>query len=121
MKRHAAHLSIGVLIALILLSAGCASDVANRYYADRQYPPKSPEQVEILYRKPTRAYEVIADFQSRGESPESVRNKAAKLGADAVIIATLGGEYRLSDEWAGKDSRANTYSRIVGTAIIYKN
>ena len=62
----------------------------------------------------------LADFQSRGESEKSVRKKAAKIGADAVIISTLGGFYHLSTQWAGEDSQSNTYTRICGTAIIYK-
>lgn len=73
----------------------------------------------MLSANPTRPFEVIADFQSRGGRPESVRDKAAKIGADAVIIATLGGAYSLGEEWAGRDSQKNTYSRIVGTAIVY--
>ena len=44
---------------------------------------------------------MIADFQSRGESPEAVRKKAADIGADAVIISILGGYYSRSEEWAG--------------------
>ena len=61
---------------------------------------------------------MTADFQSRGERPEAVRKKAADIGADAVIIAILGGYY--AGEWAGSDKQANTYTRITGTAIKYK-
>ena len=103
-----------------LLSVGCATDVANRYYASTNYPPKNPKDVQILRQPPARPYEVIADFQSRGESPKSVAKKAAKIGADAVIIATLGGFYELGTEWASQDNQADTYTRIVGTAIRYK-
>ncbi len=106
----------GMIIAL----SACATDVANRYYASTTYPPKQPEQVEILRQSPSRPYEVIADFQSRGDSVKSVRNKAAKIGADAVIISTLGGYYELSEQWASSDAQSNTYSRICGTAIRYK-
>jgi hypothetical protein len=102
------------------VSAGCATDVANRYYASTKYPPKKPEEVQILRQAPARPYEVIADFQSRGESSKSVAKKAAKIGADAVIIATLGGYYELGTEWASQDNQAHTYTRIVGTAIRYK-
>ena len=63
---------------------------------------------------------MIADFQSRGESPEAVRKKAADIGADAVIISILGGYYSRSEEWAGSDRHAATYNRITGTAIRYK-
>jgi hypothetical protein len=109
-------------LALALAAAflsGCATDVANRYYSAKNYAAKDPSMVQMLSSKPSRPFEVIADFQSRGDSPESVRKKAAKIGADAVIIAVFGGNYSLSEEWAGKDRHEGTYSRITGTAIIY--
>jgi hypothetical protein len=111
-------LRLTVLAALCL--CGCATDVANRYYAPVKYPPKDPSQVQILRAAPSRPYEVIADFQSRGESPKSVAKKAAKIGADAVIIATLGGYYEVGTQWASQDNQSHTYTRIVGTAIRYK-
>jgi len=98
---------------------GCASDVANRYYGTAHYPPKPQAEVAILQSKPSRPFTVIADFQSRGETPEDMRLKAAAIGADAVIVTLLGGQYARSDEWAGQDTMSNTYSRIIGTAIKY--
>jgi hypothetical protein len=118
-NRNVIH-RLQLLVLICLFSAGCATDVANRYYASTTYPPKNPQDVQILRTSPARAYEVLADFQSRGESPKSVAKKAAKIGADAVIIATLGGFYELGTEWASQDNQANTYTRIVGTAIRYK-
>jgi hypothetical protein len=103
---------------LLVILAGCATDVANRYYGTVKYPPRDPAEVQLLRQAPTRDYVVIADFQSRGESPEAIRKKAADIGADAVIIAILGGFYSRDAEWAG--SEATTYSRITGTAIKYK-
>ena len=38
---------------------------------------------------------VIADFQSRGENAKAMQKKAAKIGADAVIVVYLGGYYNL--------------------------
>lgn len=108
------------LFAIASLIGGCATDVANRYYAADQYPPKNPDEVELLWQRPSREFVVIADFQSRGDSPEAMRKKAAKIGADAVIVAILGGYIYRADEWAGKDTMGNSYSRITGTAIKYK-
>jgi hypothetical protein len=99
---------------------GCASDQANRYYGNEKYASRPVEEVEILREPPTSEYEVIADFQSRGESPKDMQRKAAEIGADAVIVATVGGYRSKSDEWAGVDSQSSTYSRIVGTAIKFK-
>jgi hypothetical protein len=111
------HVIASVVLLCILMTA-CATDVANRYYGTVKYPPKNPAEVQLLRQAPTKDYVVIADFQSRGESPEAIRRKAADIGADAVIVSILGGRYSRSEEWAG--SEATTYSRITGTAIRYK-
>jgi adenine/guanine phosphoribosyltransferase-like PRPP-binding protein len=109
---------------LITTVTGCAHDVANRYYTSQSYEPKEVAAVEVLWRKPAKPFVVIADFQSRGETADALREKAAKLGADAVIVAVVGGLYALGEQWAGKDSMATTTSsgtgHIVGTAIRYK-
>lgn len=111
-----------ILTVLICLTVtGCATDVANRYYGARIYPEKSPSEVEILSSEPSRPYIVIADFQSRGETPSDLQKRAAKIGADAVIVSLLGGQYNRNDQWADKDSMSSSYSHIVGTAIRYKN
>ena len=107
------------LCACLILS-GCASDVANRYYSAEKFPPRPVSEVELLSSRPSKEFVVIADFQSRGESPESVRKKAAEIGADAVIVSTMGGVYSTSEQWAGEDRNKNTYTRITGTAIRYK-
>jgi len=110
-----------VAVAVAVMALGCvATDVANRYYGTERYPAKDPRDVEILWERPSRRFTVIADFQSRGESPEAVRSKAAEIGADAVIISVLGGTYDVGEQWAQGDRYRNTYSRIIGTAIRFK-
>lgn len=110
---------LGLLTALSISSLnGCAQDIASRYYGNAKYAPKPPSEVQILWKRPDREFQVIADFQSRGESPEDMRNKAAKLGADAVIVQLLGG-YATYDEYPNLDKQNQYYSRIAGTAIIY--
>jgi hypothetical protein len=103
----------------IMLLSGCVNDVANRYYLSEKYPPKNEEQVEVLASNPTRPYVVMADFQSRGDSVDSIRRKAAKIGADAVIVSKLGGSYDMREQWAGEDRFLGRGSRIVGTAVRY--
>lgn len=106
-------------VTLVFLCS-CASDVANRYYGSQRYPAKPFREVEVLSENPNRPFELIADFQARGASPKNMRKRAAKIGADAVIIQTLGGRYDLGDQWAGEDSQSKSYSRITATAIKYK-
>jgi len=100
------------------LITGCAIDVANRYYGNEKYAEKLPQDVELLWKSPNREFIVIADFQSRRESPEDIRAKAAKIGSDAVIISLLGG-LAFREEWASTDRQKESYSRITGTAIKY--
>jgi hypothetical protein len=109
-----------ILIAIsALILAGCASDVANRYYSEVKYPARPYKQVEVLTNAPARPYVVIADFQGRDESAKALRKQAAKIGADAIIISYIGGAYNSRDQWAGQDSERNTYSHIIGTALKY--
>jgi hypothetical protein len=108
-------------LSVVLLTAGCATDVANRYYAAEKYPAKRRDEVALLYSAPTRPYEVIADFQSRGDTPESLQDRAAKIGADAIIVSKLGGSVPVGNEWASDGSYHDAFAdRIVGTAIRYK-
>ena len=114
---------IYLLIAAGLIS-GCASDVANRYYANSPKAEVDVSHVELLWEKPKKNFVVIADFQSRGETPDDMRRKAAKIGADAVIVSIIGGVYNKGDQWAGKDTMAGSTNsgtgHIGGTAIVYK-
>lgn len=114
-KRNA---TLSFATSLLLMFSSCASDVANRYYATEHYPPKKPKEVEVLYKNPTRDYEVIADFQARDAGEDTMRRMAAKIGADAVIVSLLGGSY--SGNWAETKKSGGSYSRVTGTAIKYK-
>jgi hypothetical protein len=104
---------------LALLTSGCASDVANRYYAAQRFPPRPISEVQIYWQNPDRPFTVIADLQSRGESPEDMQKKGAEMGADAVIVSLLGGNYSLKEQWADKDRYSKTYTRIAATAIKF--
>ncbi len=112
---------IAVLAILAMVGAvSCVADQAHRYYAEKRYPSKNIEDVEILWEAPARPHVVIADFQARNAKPKYMRKLAAEIGADAVIVGTLGGLRSRSDEWAGEDKYAKYYSRITGTAIRYR-
>lgn len=119
MRHTLAKFTFPCICALVFLTS-CVTDVASRYYADRKYAPNPVEKVEILRGRPSKPFDVIADFQSRGESFQSMRKRAAEIGGDAVIITMLGGYASLSSEWAGDDPYSSYYSRLVGTVIRYK-
>lgn len=111
--------AVGIFLVLAGLG-GCATDVANRYYVTEKFSAVAPERVEILTSAPKGEFVVIADFQSRGESPEDLRVKAAAIGADAIIVSLFGGYASVNEEWAGNDRYSKTYNRIAGTAIKFK-
>lgn len=111
---------IFVSVFVIVCTVGCVSDEAHRYYAERRYPARKPEDVDVLFSVPELEHKIIADFQARGADVEYMRKRAAEIGADAVIVGTYGGQRAKSDDWAGQDKRSHTYSRITGTAIRYK-
>ena len=101
----------------LCLCVGCVSDQAHRYYATERFPPKEIDEVALLFDAPDQPYEVIADFQARRASPKYMREKAAEIGADAVIVGMYGGYRSRHDEWASEDKYSDTYTRITGTAI----
>jgi hypothetical protein len=101
--------------------AGCAYDIANRYYISDKLPPKPVESVEVLNTAPNRPFEVIADFQARRDTVNGMRERAAAVGADAVLVTQYGGWYTSREEWAGNDRYFDSGSRITATAIRYKN
>jgi len=113
-----------IFIFIAISTSGCASDVANRVYSSKVYPEKPASSVAVLWEKPRRDFIIIADFQSRGETPEDLQLRAAKIGADAVLVAIVGGLYSRSEQWAGADNMRGVTSgrsgHIVGTAIVYK-
>jgi hypothetical protein len=106
-------------LAFATLISGCASDIANRYYAGQRFPPRPTSEVQIYWKNPDRPFTVLADLQSRGESPEDMRKKGAEMGADAVIVSLLGGNYSLKEQWAGQDRYSQTYTRIAATVIKF--
>jgi len=108
------------LIVLLLFLAGCATDEANRYYLTEKLPPKDIKDVEVLRKAPVRPYIVIADFQASNVSAKYMQERAAEIGADAVIVTPTGGWYSASEVWAGSDTYSNSYTGMVATAIKYK-
>jgi len=110
---------LGILL-FVLFMVSCVSDEANRYYADETYPAKKTDEVEVLTEAPLRPYVVIADMQARNASINFMRKRAAKIGADAVIVVHAGGSYSQTEDWADKDRHSSSYTRLIGTAIKYK-
>ncbi len=109
-----------LLFAFVFGVAGCISDEANRRYV-YDLPAKKAKEVEILRVVPARKYVVVADFQAINASANHMRKRAAQVGADAVIVVPVGGNYSQSEVWASEDRFANSYQRMLGTAIKYED
>ena len=106
------------IILILAVFSSCVSDEAARYYSSETYAPKEADEIDVFLELPNRPYEIIADFQARRATVITMQRKAAKIGADAVVVRYLGGNRSGRDEWASED-RSNTYRRMAGTAIKY--
>jgi len=100
---------------------GCVTDEANRYYLTEKLPKKNTSEVLVFLREPpVQPYEVIAEFQANNASAKFMQKRAAKIGADAVIVIPAGGWYSQEETWAGNDTYSNSYTRLIGIAIQFK-
>jgi PBP1b-binding outer membrane lipoprotein LpoB len=93
-RKSFALYSLSLLCLIILV--GCASvDITKT--AKGYYEPTNPNDVEILFTKPTRSYIELGSITATKHKPgdtavmhNSLRAKSAPLGADAVIILNQG-------------------------------
>lgn len=103
------------MLCLFLLASGCSfASVRVTKTGKGYFPPKDPDEVEILITLPSRSYTEIAVVTTQNWSTKrtakmhnSLRAKCAPIGADAVILGT-----------SGIDSRG--YFWASGVAIQYK-
>jgi hypothetical protein len=109
-----------LMLCCFFLLAGCTTDEANRYYLAEKLPEKKTSEVEVLREAPAQPHEVIGEFQANNASANFMRKRAAKIGADAVIVIPAGGWYSQGETWAGSDKYSNSYTRLIGIAIRYK-
>ena len=83
--------SLMLLMGFIFVGVGCATSEATR--TGKAYPPTDPRNIEVLFEKPERKYEVIGYISGEGPKVvsqedvfESMKEEAAKLGADAILM-----------------------------------
>jgi hypothetical protein len=120
-----------VLVALLAVT-GCktVSVSAIQYVGGPIYAPSNLAQIQILRTPPTRANirlgEVRAEPSSDSVSVQQIETKlreaAAKMGADAVVIVSdrtqVTGAY-ITDPWYGRSIQQTTGRVIIGVAIKY--
>lgn len=115
-----------VSLILVLLAGSCVSDEAHRHYR-QGLSAKRVEDVDVLFEKPDRPFQIIADFQARNATIDYMRREAAEVGADAVIVSRIGGTYdrgstiRTTDQPSGfRVESTGAVGHLVGTAIKYE-
>jgi hypothetical protein len=104
-----------LVLACSLVLFGC---VTTHEVGSTKYPPKPADAVATLFQDPDRPFEVIAFVEAKMvtifDKPEKLmlqaRERAAALGADAVIFSTTG-------KWSGMAGIPGTAS---GRAIRWK-
>jgi hypothetical protein len=98
----------GLLTIVVFASVGCASvDVTKT--AQGSFSPTDPNRVEVLKTRPERAFQELGTITVSGFSSSetakmhnAIREKAAPLGANAVILTEEGLVQRTfgMDRWA---------------------
>src|SRR5262245_33189556 len=89
----ARSLPLGISLLLSLVAAGCANVQVLRLTA-QTFPPHEVEDVAILSQYPSQQYEKIAELSETSSSDNVAKlqrhllDKAADLGADAVVFST---------------------------------
>jgi hypothetical protein len=123
----------GVTTAL-LLTTGCntVSISSKQYLGSPTYAPSNPAQIQILQAPPTRPHVRLGEVQAEPSSDsvsvqkieQSMREAAAKMGADAVVIVydrdQIVGAF-VSGPWWGRSVNTVTGRVIIGVAIKYTN
>jgi hypothetical protein len=133
------HSSRWVLVSLLLATLTCwlvactGLDATTTPYASApHYPPGDPASVQILHTKPPNAHdrlgEIVVDVATHSATlgsdvEQKLRQKAAKMGADAVVVVydrlQLLGAYVMGGYW-DQSIETVTGHKVVGVAIKYR-
>jgi hypothetical protein len=119
-------------IVILFAVTGCntVSINSNQYLGVQTYPPSDPAQIQILRKEPTRPHVQLGEIRAEPSSDnvpaqkieESLRNAAAKMGADAVVIVFDRTEVTgamINGPWFGRSVQTIMGRVIVGVAIKY--
>ena len=126
------HLTMLGLLAGVFLVAGCntVSVRSFQYVGGPTFPPSDPAQIQILRAAPDRPNERLgevtavpsSDSVSVQKIEESLRQAAAKMGANAVVIVSDSTQVTgaiVTGPWYGRSVEQTTARVVVGVAIRY--
>ena len=125
-------LTVFAAVVALFLVAGCktVSVSSTQYLGGPTYAPSDPAQIEILRTPPKRPNvrlgEVTAEPSGDNVPVQQIeaklRQAAAKMGADAVVIVSDRTQVTgaiLTGTWYGRSIERTTARVIVGVAIKY--
>ena len=125
---------VALFAAVVILFAvtGCntVSINSNQYIGVQPYPPSNPAQIQILRKEPDRPHVQLGEIRAEPSSEnisvqkieESLRNAAAKMGADAIVIVFDRTEVTgamVTGPWYGRSVQQIVGRVVVGVAIKY--
>jgi len=132
MKTIWRDLSFFAVAAALLLVTGCntVSISSNQYIGGPQFAPSNAADIQILREPPTRPHvrlgEVRAEPSSESVSvpkiEQALRNAAAKMGADAIVIVCDQTQITgaiITGPWYGRTIQQTTGRVIIGVAIKF--
>jgi len=94
MKTKIRHLTLIAAVATSLAGCNTVSTTSTQYIGVPTYPPSDPLKVEILRTMPTRPHVQLGEIKAEPASTSTdvakietvLREKAAKMGADAAVV-----------------------------------
>jgi hypothetical protein len=132
MKTTLRLLSAIMILPALLLVTGCntVSINSNQYIGVQTCPPSNPAQIEILRQEPTRPHVQLGEVRAEPSSEKvsvqkietALRDAAAKMGADAIVIVHDRTEVTgavVTGPWYGRSVQQIKGRVIVGVAIKY--
>jgi hypothetical protein len=121
------------VLGALLFGTGCntVSINSNPYVGVQAYPQTNPADIRIMRTEPTRPNVRIGEIRAEPSSEsvsvqkieEALRNAAAKIGADAVVIVydqTQVTGAVVTGPWFGRSVQTIQGRVVVGVAIKYQ-
>lgn len=123
----------GLCIAMLLQLSACQT-VSTTHTQDvgaPKYPPSDPAQIQILRTEPTRPHVRLGEVRAEPSSgnmdvtriEDALRQEAAKLGADAVVVVydrtQVTGAF-VSGPWWGRSLQPIEGRIVIAVAIKYQ-
>ncbi len=119
-------------LAAVFTLTGCntVSINSNQYLGVPAYPPTDPAQIQILRKEPTQSHVQLGEIRAEPSSDSvsaqkieaAMRNAAARMGANAVVIVYDRTEVTgamVTGPWYGRSVQQIMGRVIVGVAIRY--